>query len=414
LWRNQAPINWGIGPLATFSIMLAFTFSGLNAIIGLNKIMWSRATVADAMALSLSCWVVTLFLLILDYLQIIFRRFPVEPLPILMLFTIGLVAQFFFVAVRFRLRLITAVANRWLSWRKDYMKIGERVLIVGAGEAFHTANWMLRRGEYQFVFSIVGVVGDEIVAEHGMRIDGCLVLGSLAELPELVKKKEIGVIVFTIPHIPTNIKEFVFDMYEKSGVKLIFLHNLTQIVTRQLTLPVRRTEFTRWSENYLGYLDLHDSVTGLPNRYLFEDRLLHSVALSHRYKITPTVLFIEIIGFRETDVRLEIKELDRCIIQISERLRRQKREGDTLAFVGEDRFAFILENIGDEGVIPSIAKRLYASLIQPFLLDGKNLHIRASISVCTDVDHFGEGPAGSRDRDILKTLVGKSVLISEI
>ena len=99
-----------------------------------------------------------------------------------MIFTIGLMSSIGFVVVRYRWRLLTGFASRWLSWR-DNKGVVERVLIVGSGEGSNVANWLLKQGESSRILSIVGIVDDEQPAMQGMRVKGIAFLEGLPIFP---------------------------------------------------------------------------------------------------------------------------------------------------------------------------------------------------------------------------------------
>ncbi|MBV5337471.1 MAG: sugar transferase, partial [Deltaproteobacteria bacterium] len=133
LWSFSAPLNWGISNLASFGVLMAVLYSSFNAIFGVNKVNWSKAQFNDVIVLVFSGSFATLLILMLVYLQTSYNWLPYPPLPPMMVFTISLLAGAGFLAMRYRLRLITTIANSWLSWRKNDVVVGERVIIAGSG-----------------------------------------------------------------------------------------------------------------------------------------------------------------------------------------------------------------------------------------------------------------------------------------
>ena len=239
LWRSQGPLNWGIVHLIGLAIVLAFLFSGVNSISGLNRIVWSQATAEDAAGLVLSSGFITLLLMLFDYLQSRHDWLPHPSLPVTMIFTIGLMAAIGFVVMRYRLRLVTGLASRWLRWRRSAMGVGERVLIVGAGEGSRIANWLLRHGESRWAFSVVGLVDDDQPTRQGMRVDGCWVLGGSADLPALIERYDVGVVLLAIPHISLEAREHIANLCECSGARLVFLPDLLDALSKQMAQPLR-------------------------------------------------------------------------------------------------------------------------------------------------------------------------------
>ena len=242
LWRSQGPLNWGIVHLTGLSIILALLFSGINSIMGLNRIAWSYATSEDAAGLILSSGFVTLLFMLFDYLQFHYGWLPYPSLPVTMIFTIGLMAAIGFVAVRYRLRLVTGFASRWIMWRRNAMGAGEHVLIVGAGEGSRIAKWLLKEGESGGAFSIVGLVDDDQPARQGMRVGGCWVLGGSADLPALIKRYDVGVVMLAIPHVSLETRERIANLCECSGAHLVFLPDVLAALSEQLAQPPKARE----------------------------------------------------------------------------------------------------------------------------------------------------------------------------
>lgn len=401
LWRTQDPLNWGYDHMAVLTVALALLFSGLNAVSGLNRIVWSTATVEDGLSLLLTSTTATVLVLAADLMQARYHWFDHPALPLVMILTIGLVAQIGFVATRYRLRLVTSFASRWLNWRRDVPGIGERVLIVGSGEGCQMANWLLKRSTLHNAFQVVGLIDDDIPTQHGMRLDGCLVLGRIADLPDLVQKYDVGIILFSNPDIPQEIKNFTFNLCQKSGVRLAFLGNLMEMVSQQLTQPVTALEYSLWSEDQIKFLALHDQVTGLPNRYLFQDRLVHSLAYAKRYKTKPVVMFIYLDGFVPAGDTLITKQFDEAMKETTRRLIQFKRESDTLARLDRYEFGLILEHVSDENATVSVAERITSAISQPIKMNGNLVNLKVDISFCDDLDDCGSAEV-YRNTDIEK------------
>jgi FlaA1/EpsC-like NDP-sugar epimerase len=113
------------------------------------------------------------------------------------------------------------------------------VLIVGAGEGSLIANWLLGHGQSKWAFSVVGLVDDDQPTRQGMRVDGCLVLGGSADLPALIKRYAVGVVLLAVPHISLEAKERIANLCESSGACLVFLPDLLDALSKQLAQPLR-------------------------------------------------------------------------------------------------------------------------------------------------------------------------------
>jgi lipopolysaccharide/colanic/teichoic acid biosynthesis glycosyltransferase len=247
LWRIQEPLNWGTWHLLVLSTLMAVMFGGVNSLMGLKRIVWAEAIVEDASGLILSAVFATAVTMALNYFQSVYHLLPYPALPITMIFTIGLMASIGFVVVRYRWRLITGFASRWINWRNE-KSVAERVLIVGSGEGSATANWLLKHGEGSRLLSIVGVVDDELPAMQGMRVKGNQLLGGLADIPEIIKHYDVGILIFAIPNSTIEVQEKVAEFCHQSNAHMIYLSDLLSTLQMQLTQPSNRNKV----DNYMA------------------------------------------------------------------------------------------------------------------------------------------------------------------
>ena len=228
LWRSHEPLNWGVENLFWLSILIAFLFSGINSISGVNRIVWPEAFAEDAAGLVISSGSVTLLLMSLNYLQSIYQWFPYPSLPTTMIFTIGLMASIGFVVIRYRWRLLTGFVSPWLYLRRSTAKIAERVLIVGSGEGTDIANWILNHGARNRLLTIVGVVDNEKPTLHGMRMKGNMLLGGIADLPTLIEQHDVGVVVLAIPNVSAEVTAHIAGTCMIHDVRLVMLTDLIE------------------------------------------------------------------------------------------------------------------------------------------------------------------------------------------
>ncbi len=123
-----------------------------------------------------------------------------------------------------------------------------------------------------------------------------------------------------------------------------------------------------------------DVVTGLPNRALFVDRLDHALARLARQRSAAAVLFIDLDDFKTINDSLGHACGDRLLVEVADRLRGCVRSSDTAARFGGDEFAVLLEDLGSTTATET-ATRILAALAEPFLLEGLQLSIQASIGI---------------------------------
>lgn len=135
----------------------------------------------------------------------------------------------------------------------------------------------------------------------------------------------------------------------------------------------------------------HDSLTGLPNRLMFSQRL--EAAVQHGDFV---LIFVDLDDFKEVNDRFGHAAGDELLCAVGERLKRHVRSEDTLARIGGDEFAILIDGVRD---IPElIADRLRVALRDPFPVHGSSLRVRASMGL---VRSGGEGGNQTPD-DLLR------------
>ena len=129
---------------------------------------------------------------------------------------------------------------------------------------------------------------------------------------------------------------------------------------------------------------LHDSLTGLPNRTLFLDRLAHALTRSERSHNPITVLVLDLDNFNRFNDSLGHAAGDRLLASVAERLRDTIRPADSIARLGGDEFAVLLEDTPlTDGI--RIAQRLGHALDRPFVTAGRHVVAQASVGVACGV-----------------------------
>jgi diguanylate cyclase (GGDEF)-like protein/PAS domain S-box-containing protein len=136
-------------------------------------------------------------------------------------------------------------------------------------------------------------------------------------------------------------------------------------------------------EDELRHQAFHDSLTGLANRALFLDRLSHALTRKSRFGAPLAVLFIDLDDFKTINDSLGHGEGDRLLVGVAERMSRALRSGDTVARMGGDEFAVLVEDATDADAPSEVAARVLDCLQAPFELGGKELYVRASIGIAT-------------------------------
>jgi diguanylate cyclase (GGDEF)-like protein/PAS domain S-box-containing protein len=135
------------------------------------------------------------------------------------------------------------------------------------------------------------------------------------------------------------------------------------------------------AEQQLETLAYRDSLTGLPNRFLFHDRIKTAVNQARRHNRGLAVLYLDLDRFKLVNDTLGHGIGDDLLQRVAERLETAVRAGDTIARLGGDEFAVILPDIksGDDAGI--VARKVLAALNEPFLVSDHRLYAPASIGV---------------------------------
>ena len=134
-------------------------------------------------------------------------------------------------------------------------------------------------------------------------------------------------------------------------------------------------------EENLRKIAFHDSLTGLANRLLFQERLTQEILHNKRHLKTLAVLFIDLDGFKAVNDNLGHDAGDQLLKLVSHRLTKSCREEDTVARMGGDEFTLILSSITHIKAAEKVANSILQKLSDDFLIQDKIVHISASIGI---------------------------------
>jgi diguanylate cyclase (GGDEF)-like protein len=138
---------------------------------------------------------------------------------------------------------------------------------------------------------------------------------------------------------------------------------------------------SREQADRLSFLTHHDPLTGLPNRVLLHDRLVHALHRAQRELTSLSLLIIDLDRFKNVNDTLGHPIGDEMLIAIARRMEAVIRTGDTLARIGGDEFALLLENHAGAHQASLVARKLLHAFAAPLEIGGHQLVITASIGI---------------------------------
>jgi len=135
------------------------------------------------------------------------------------------------------------------------------------------------------------------------------------------------------------------------------------------------------AEEQVRHLAFHDTLTGMPNRLLFNDRLDMAVVQAHRSQQKLATLFLDLDRFKVINDSLGHSVGDELLRRIAERVSGCIREGDTVARLGGDEFTVLVPAISHEEDAAKIAQKILEVIRLPFFIDQRELFVTTSIGV---------------------------------
>ena len=149
------------------------------------------------------------------------------------------------------------------------------------------------------------------------------------------------------------------------------------LVARSIRYAIERKK----AEERLAYLAQYDSLTGLANRALFQDRLQQSVARAERSGGLLALVFIDLDRFKAVNDTFGHDCGDALLREVAARIKGRVRESDTVARLGGDEFALILENVSETEDAARVARDVQQRLLEPIDLAGYEIPVPASIGI---------------------------------
>ena len=153
-------------------------------------------------------------------------------------------------------------------------------------------------------------------------------------------------------------------------------------------------------EEEVRYLAYHDTLTGLPNRRLLDDRLRQSVYSAQRRDARLAVMVVDLDHFKNVNDSLGHKAGDAVLREVANRLTGCVRKADTLARQGGDEFVVMMPDLALESDCAIVAEKILCALVPEFRVDGQSFTIGASIGISLFPGDAGDGEALLRNADV--------------
>jgi diguanylate cyclase (GGDEF)-like protein len=201
---------------------------------------------------------------------------------------------------------------------------------------------------------------------------------------------------------------------------------LTMVENFRLTGQMRYAVSTlRANQVELVHFALHDSLTGLPNRVLFGDRIEHALARRASPSRRVAVMLCDLDSFKDVNDTLGHSSGDEVLIAAADRLSSCVRPSDTVARIGGDEFAILLDDASGVDEVASVAARVCLTMRIPFTLGGRDFIVRASVGVAmanpqdthsekllqdADVALYAVKDAGGDDYTFFEPRLGKAYI----
>jgi len=215
-----------------------------------------------------------------------------------------------------------------------------------------------------------GVFGEFLLSYMGLAMFAVLVATSFAQLGAF------AIVVFAAPLL------FARQMFQRT-------HSL-QEATNELAVKQAENE----------HQALHDSLTGLPNRLLFQIELAEAIEATRARGGALGVMLIDLDHFKEINDTLGHHFGDQLLKEIGPRLSRVLRDGDVMARLGGDEFGIVLPDLPSPAVATAVAERLLEELEQPVAVEGLALDVSGSVGIALFPAHAHDAETLLRRADV--------------
>jgi diguanylate cyclase (GGDEF)-like protein/PAS domain S-box-containing protein len=219
----------------------------------------------------------------------------------------------------------------------------------------------------------LGYARDEILGTH---------------LTELLTPEGRQLFAEAFPELKTRgwVRDLETQLVRKDGTLLPVLISASAIKDADGNFAMSRSTVydiseRKRTEQRIRYLAHHDALTGLPNRALFQDRVDQLIRHAHRRDELVAVMILDLDQFKHVNDSLGHHIGDQVLQAAATRLGRSLRDGDTVARWGGDEFVISVASLTHSDAAALVAHKVLESLQDPFLIEGHELHVGASVGI---------------------------------
>src|SRR5665648_51591 len=177
-------------------------------------------------------------------------------------------------------------------------------------------------------------------------------------------------------------------LYSKKDIRLM------EFVSQQIATAIERKQI----EEKLKFLSLYDSLTRLPNRVLFYDRMRQEIAYAKREQKKFALMFLDLDDFKKVNDKFGHDIGDQLLQEVAKKFNKLLREADTICRLGGDEFIILLPRLRQprENAV-DVAGKILHSLGEPFLIKDNQIYIKISIGIALYPDD------GEKEEDLIKS-----------
>ena len=240
----------------------------------------------------------------------------------------------------------------------DDIQIGHLVVVASLDD-FYT-----RMSQYAFVIVFIFIVATYITSKFRESLQNSI-------LQPIAKLDKVTTEIIKTKNLEHDIPSFNSD--EIGDLAKNFKHMLGELNNYHIELNKQK--------NALSYQASYDSLTHLPNRALFHDRLKQSIYKSSRNGEKFALFFIDLDKFKDVNDTYGHEYGDKLLVKVSKRLSSVLREDDTLARLGGDEFIVIMNNLREFHSASVLAQKIIDILEVPLEVEGEEIFISCSIGI---------------------------------